>query len=482
MSDFIGGSWRPGGGQTFQSFNPADGEKIWEGEQSTHVDLAVAAAEGALEDWAAAPVEERLDVILRFKELLEREQESLADLITTETGKVRWETAGEVSAMIAKIAISIEAFHERTGVRSKAAPGAQSITRHRPLGVVAVFGPYNFPGHLPNGHIIPALLAGNTVVFKPSELTPLVGQRTVELWEEAGIPNGVINLVQGAAEVGRALASAPDLDGLFFTGSAHVGRLLHRQFADYPGKMLALEMGGNNALVVGDVADMSAAVYQAISSAFASTGQRCTCARRLLIPSNASGDNFLDRFVEASTALTVGDPTTDVFLGPLISPKAASDLLTAQQTLVDLGGKLLLGMHRHSAGAAYVSPGIIDLTGVANVPDEEYFGPLVSVYRYETFDEAIQLANDTRFGLAAGLFDDDREKYERFMSRSTAGVVNWNRPTTGASSGAPFGGTGLSGNHRPAAYYAADYCAYPVASLEAETLSLPDELPPGVRL
>ena len=367
-------------------------------------------------------------------------------------------------------------------MRSKAAPGAQSITRHRPLGVVAVFGPYNFPGHLPNGHIIPALLAGNTVVFKPSELTPLVGERTVQLWDEAGIPSGVINLVQGAADVGRALASAPDLDGLFFTGSAHVGQILHRQFADYPGKMLALEMGGNNALIVGDVGDMGAAVYQAISSAFASAGQRCTCARRLLVPSNVSGDQFLDRFVEASAALTVGNPTADVFLGPLISPKAASDLLAAQQTLVDLGGKLLLGMHRRPEGDAYVSPGIIDLTGVAKVPDEEYFGPLVSVYRYETFDEAIGLANDTRFGLAAGLFDDSRDRFERFMSRSTAGVVNWNRPTTGASSGAPFGGTGLSGNHRPAAYYAADYCAYPVASFEAQTLSLPDELPPGVRV
>lgn len=440
------------------------------------------AARHALAAWSTTSFDDRVAIIERFGALLDRDRESLADLITTETGKVRWETSGEVSAMIAKIGISIEAFTERTGTRTKEVAGAQSVTRHRPLGVVAVFGAYNFPGHLPNGHIVPALLAGNTVIFKPSELTPFVGQRAVELWEEAGIPSGVIGLVQGGADVGRALSSHPDLDGLFFTGSARVGHLLHQQFGDHPDKMLAIEMGGNNALIIGEIQDLDAAVYQTINSAFASAGQRCTCVRRLIVPSNASGDQFLDRFVEMTAGLDVGDPTGDVFLGPLISSRAASDLLAAQQNLVDLGGSLLLPMRRLPDGEPYVSPGVIDLTGVANVPDEEYFGPLVSVYRYESFEEAISLANDTRFGLAAGLFDVDRSKYELFLTRSTAGVVNWNRPTTGASSAAPFGGTGASGNHRPAAYYAADYCAYPVASLEAESLALPTELLPGIHL
>jgi len=480
MTDFVGGAWTSGGGSPFTSTNPASGELLWSGSVSDNVDAAVEAASNSLSDWASRPYADRLDFVRTFGDLLKTNRESLADLITAETGKARWETSGEVSAMIAKIDISDEAHGERSGVTSKEAPGARSVTRHKPIGVVAVFGPYNFPGHLPNGHIVPALLAGNTVVFKPSELTPAVGERMVQLWEEAGLPDGVLNLVQGAADTGRALAGHNDIDGLFFTGSATVGKLLHQQYAGRPDKMLALEMGGNNALIIGDISDIDAAVFHTINSAFASAGQRCTCARRVLIPDTEIGDTFLAGLVTATSALVVGPPDADSYMGPLISAKAAADLLRAQSNLIELGGQPLLVMEPGPLGEAFVTPGIIDLTGVPDVPDEEYFGPLLGVYRYQTLDEAIGLANDTRFGLAAAIFDDAEANYRTFWDRSTAGIVNWNRPTTGASSAAPFGGTGASGNHRPAAYYAADYAAYPVASLEADTLTMPAELPPGM--
>lgn len=482
MTDFIDGQWTEGGGEPFQSENPATGETIWTGTTSTRTSDATAAARRALGPWSDLSLEERATHVHRFGDLLERHQGELADLITSETGKVRWETIGEVSSMIAKIAISEEAYGRRTGVTTRDVAGARSVTRHRPIGVVAVYGPYNFPGHLPNGHIVPALLAGNTVVFKPSELTPFIGERMTQLWAEAGVPPGVFNLVQGAADTGRALAADDEIDGLFFTGSDTVGKLLHEQFAGAPEKMLALEMGGNNALIIGDIVDLDAAVFHTIGSAFASAGQRCTCARRVFVPQNQAGDEFILRLVEATSNLVVGPPDSDVYLGPLISERAANDLLNAQAQLEGLGGEVLVRMESSLHGPAFVTPGIIDLTGVDGVPDREYFGPLLSVYRYKSLESAFKAANDTRFGLAAAIFDDSEETYREFWRRSSAGVVNWNRPTTGASSAAPFGGTGASGNHRPAAYYAADYASYPVASLEADALTLPEALPPGMSL
>ncbi len=355
------------------------------------------------------------------------------------------------------------------------------VLRHRPHGVMAVFGPYNFPGHLPNGHIVPALLAGNTVVFKPSELTPGVAELTVRLWEKAGLPDGVINLVQGGSDTGKCLARHPLIDGLFFTGSSTVGHLLHKQFGGQPEKILALEMGGNNPLIVQDVADVDGAVHHALQSAFLSAGQRCTCARRLLVPKGKKGDAFIDRLVEVSARIKVGEFDADPqpFMGSVISAEAAEKLLAAQASLLEKGGKSLLEMKSLKSGTGLLSPGIVDATGL-DVTDEEFFGPLLKVYRYKSFDDALALANDTHYGLSAGILTDDRKLYERLVEEVRAGIVNWNRPLTGASSAAPFGGVGASGNHRPSAYYAADYCAWPMASLEAGKSEMPESLAPGL--
>jgi len=375
----------------------------------------------------------------------------------------------------------VKAYNDRTGTSESDVAGGHAVLRHRPHGVVAVFGPYNFPGHLPNGHIVPALLAGNTVVFKPSELTPGVAELTVKLWEKAGIPDGVINLVQGASATGKSLASHPGIDGLFFTGSSTVGHLLHKQFGGQPEKILALEMGGNNPLIVQDVADVDGAVHHALQSAFLSAGQRCTCARRLLVPKGKKGDAFLDRLVEVSSRIKVGEFDADPqpFMGSVISAEAAEKLLAAQSSLLEKGGKSLLEMKSLKPGTGLLSPGIIDATGL-DVTDEEFFGPLLTVYRYKGFDDALELANDTHYGLSAGILTDDRKLYERLVEEVRAGIVNWNRPLTGASSAAPFGGVGASGNHRPSAYYAADYCAWPMASLEAGKSELPGSLAPGL--
>ncbi|WP_169862512.1 MULTISPECIES: succinylglutamate-semialdehyde dehydrogenase [Pseudomonas] len=483
---YIAGAWQNGQGEAFESLNPVTQQVLWSGQgaDASQVDAAVNAARQAFAGWAKRSFDARLTVLEAFAASLKANADALARCIGEETGKPLWESATEVTSMINKVAISVQSYRERTGEKSGPLGDATAVLRHKPHGVVAVFGPYNFPGHLPNGHIVPALLAGNCVVFKPSELTPKVAELTVKCWIEAGLPAGVLNLLQGARDTGIALAAHAGIDGLFFTGSSRTGNALHQQFAGRPDKILALEMGGNNPLVVDQVADVEAAVYTIIQSAFISAGQRCTCARRLLVPEGAWGDSLLTRLVEVSQRIEVGafDQQPAPFMGSVISLQAAQALMDAQEVLLGSGAVALLEMSQPDSNAALLTPGIIDVTEVSERSDEELFGPLLQVIRYADFDAAIAQANNTAFGLAAGLLSDSEARYQQFWLESRAGIVNWNKQLTGAASSAPFGGIGASGNHRASAYYAADYCAYPVASLETPTLALPTALTPGVRL
>ena len=483
---FVGGQWREGAGPEFGSIAPSSGEVLWRGKAAAaaDVDRAVTAARAAFPAWADRPFAEREKLARGFAALLEKNKEALARSIGRETGKPLWETRTEVATMVGKIDISVRAWHARTGSSETVAGAMTQALRHRPHGVVAVFGPYNFPGHLPNGHIVPALLAGNTVLFKPSELTPAVAEATVRLWQEAGLPAGVLSLLQGERATGEALAGPPGLDGLYFTGSARTGHILARQFAETPHKILALEMGGNNPLIVAEVANRKAALHDVVQSAYLSSGQRCTCARRLYLPKGAYGDAFLADLVRITQGLTIGawDAEPQPFMGALISARAADGMLKAQADLVSLGAKPLVEMKKLPLGPAYVSPALLDVSAIGELPDEEHFGPLLQVDRYDTLDQAIAKGNRSRYGLSASLLSDRREDYERFYRGIRAGIVNWNRQTTGASSAAPFGGVGASGNHRASAFYAADYCAYPVASIESASCELPAQLSPGLAL
>ncbi|RUO76585.1 succinylglutamate-semialdehyde dehydrogenase [Idiomarina tyrosinivorans] len=484
-NQFINGRWQAGAGDSFKSIDPARNEVIWEAGSATEaqVNEAVMAAREAFVGWADMAFEDRLAICQKFASLLEQNKEHLAMVIARETGKPVWETRTEVGAMIGKVAISEKAYKERTGTVENPMPGAKAFIRHKPHGVVAVYGPYNFPGHLPNGHIVPSLLAGNTVVFKPSELTPMVAEETVKLWEKAGIPAGVLNLVQGEVATGKALSAHPQIDGLYFTGSSNTGHLLHKQFGGRPDKILALEMGGNNPLIVKDVSDIDAAVHNIVQSAFITSGQRCTCARRLFVPNNESGRKIIERLVEVTENILVDDYEADPqpFMGAMISAKAAAQMVDAQNALLQSGATSLVRMKQLDDKKGFVTPGIVDVTNVDDMPDEEHFGPLLKVYRYGDFDAAIAEANNTRYGLSAGILCDAESDYRYFFKRIRAGIVNWNKPITGASSAAPFGGIGASGNHRASAYYAADYCAYPVASVEAERSTLPESLAPGLK-
>ena len=484
LSNFINGEWMAGSGAELVTVDPSTGRQTWSSNASTPADVhsAAQAARASFEAWASTPLDERIAVCVRFRDLLKQDAEELAQTIAEEVGKPLWEARTEVTTMANKVDISVQAYGARTGETSAKVADGNAVLRHRPHGVFGVFGPYNFPGHLPNGHIVPALIAGNAVVFKPSEYAPRTAIKTVQLWQQAGLPAGVINLVNGGRDTGIALGQEPLLDGVLFTGSCQTGVALHKQFGGQPGKMLALEMGGNNPLVVWDVKDVDAAVHHAVMSAFISAGQRCTCARRLVVQDSPAGAAFIKRLVEVAATLAVGPSNAEPqpFMGPVVSAAVAARLVEAQAAMVAKGGVTLLQMRQLDPNAGFVTAGIVDVTDAQGIPDEEWFGPLLQIIRVADFDTAIKVANATEFGLAAALLSNDEALWKRFSVQARAGIVNWNRPTTGAASSAPFGGVGKSGNHRPSAYYAADYCAYPVASIETSELEMPAKLSPGL--
>jgi succinylglutamic semialdehyde dehydrogenase len=518
-SNFIDGRWITlaqgagrGGGKAsptlVASHNPAHPDRVvWSGVCDTAaVDAAVSAARAAFPAWAKWGRDNRFRVLRKFAELCKLHTQRIAELICDETGKVMWEAKGEAAALSAKVDITLDTsahgglsrvngFEFEMG----AAGAGQKTARcwFKPHGVVGVLGPFNFPAHLPNGHIVPALAMGNTVVFKPSDKAPGVGQLLVELLNEALVaehaPNqgrGVINLVQGGAPVASALSTHADIDGLLFTGSWPVGRRILEANLDRPGRIVALEMGGNNPAIVLDDADVKQAAVEIVRCAFNTTGQRCTCTRRVIVQSLIA-DRLLEAIVSAAENLVIADPRASlkggVFMGPIINDASRQAVLEFQSRCEEAGGEILLPARGfeyvppgHTRGEGfYVSPSIIrvdeftrdefDPKGNAKsfVPgcDHEVFGPLLRVCEVRSLDEALEQANATKYGLAASIFTTDQAAAERFLFECRAGCLNVNTGTAGASSKLPFGGLGHSGNHRPAGSFSLDYCAYPVAGM-----------------
>ncbi|WP_181950868.1 succinylglutamate-semialdehyde dehydrogenase [Aurantiacibacter spongiae] len=455
--------------QELISYEPATGTELWRAPHGD-VDETVDRARRAWPAWAAQPLAKRIELVRRFANEVRKDQEEFATLIARETGKPLWEARTEVEAVIGKVEISVRAYADRTGQRKldSALQGTAAL-RHKPHGVMAVLGPYNFPAHLPNGHIIPALIAGNAIILKPSEKTPAVGEKLISLFQRAGIPSAIVQILIGGPDEGKALVAHDGVDGVLFTGSAQVGIAINRKLATDPGKIVALEMGGNNPIVLWDTPKIEDAAALIIQSAFTTAGQRCTAGRRLIVKSSMY-DEAVEAVKKLADRIIVGAPFDEPqpFMGPVIDNSTADQLVESFVYLMSNGGKAISHMKRPDDDLPFLRPAIIDTTAMSERPDVELFGPLLQVIRMDDFDEAIAEANATRFGLSASLIGGSPQQYSRFWANIRAGIVNWNRPTNGASSAAPFGGVGYSGNHRPAAYYAADYCAYPVTSTEME--------------
>ena len=482
--NFVGGSWKQGVGGIVKSTSPSSREVIWEGRASTidDVDDAFQTARAAYQSWCQVPLEERIATAKRFQEVVQQHADEFARTISQEMGKPLWEAKTEAAAVAGKVDLAIDALQTRRHTTTAELNGLRAVTRYKPHGVLGVLGPFNLPAHLPNGHIVPAILAGNTVVFKPSEMTPLIAEKMIGFWEEANLPAGVINLVQGARETGIAITQHDELDGLLFTGSSRAGIAINQALAGQPQKIVALEMGGNNPLIVHEVSDLQAAAHETVLSTYITSGQRCTCARRLILVESDEANEFLQELTQFISRISVGyfDDEKEPFIGPVINEETGRRIQAAQQELRRECGKPIVLLEKQRDNDALLSPGLIEVTGCMEVEDEEIFGPLLQVIRVNSFEQAIRSANQSRYGLSAGLLSDNADNYETFIRQIRAGVVNWNRQTTGASGKLPFGGCGLSGNHRPSGYFAADYCSFPVASLESEKLTLPNKLLPGL--
>ena len=451
------------------SFEPATGAEMWRGKVCD-VDDVVARARRAWPAWAAQPLTNRMELMRRFANEVRKEADNFAATIAREVGKPLWEAHAEVEAVINKVEVSIRSYAERTSQRKldSALQGKMAV-RHKPHGVLVVLGPFNYPAHLPNAHIIPALIAGNAVVFKPSEKAPASGEILAKCFNRAGISAAVMQFAPGGPAEGQALVAHEGIDGVLFTGSANTGISINRRLATRPDKIVTLEMGGNNAMVMWDTPKVSDAAALVVQSAFSTAGQRCTAARRLIVKDSLY-DTIVPEIKGLADRLIVGAPFDEPapFMGPVIDNAAADGLSESFLYLLSHGGKPIKHLLRPDGTLPFLSPAIIDTTAMKDRPDVELFGPTLQVIRVSDFDEAIAEANNTRFGLAASLIGGTPQEYNRFWANMRAGIVNWNRPTTGPSHAAPMGGVGLSGNHRPTGYYAADYCAYPVASGEME--------------
>ncbi len=481
--NLIGGQWIDGDGAEFESRSPAGDELVCAGTaaSSAQVEAAIAAAHQAFFSWSEATLDARLAIVRRFAELITERKEELARLISSEVGKPLWESRTEANAVIGKVSNSIDAIMKRRWTTTEQADAYVAVTRYRPHGVMLVLGPFNLPAHLPGAHIVPALLAGNTIVFKPSELAPAVGQWLAKVWQATGIPAGVLNLVHGGAAVAIQAAADDQIAGVLFTGSHQAGLSLHRSLAGQPHKVLALELGGNNPLVVHNCHDAHRAAITIIHSAYITSGQRCTCARRLIVVGKANYNILLRKLAEMLPKMRVAEPFSEPqpFMGPLIHATAAQHMLAAQTRLLAAGAEPIVEMRLSESHPALLSPGLLAVTAQM-LDDKEHFGPLLVVQLADGLDQAIQLANSTQYGLSAGFLGDHVEDFHYFLHRVRAGIINWNRQTTGASGRLPFGGIGASGNHQPSGYFATDYCSYPVASLESHALNEADQLAPGL--
>ena len=462
---FINGKWEVGSAESMKIICPARGDIVREGHSASHeqVERAVDGAKIAFESWRLTPLAERIEILEKYAERLRKSKEKIARSISSEMGKQLWEAESEVDGMIGKIAISIKAYEERTGTRTESTSFGIAELTHKPHGVFAVFGPFNFPGHLPNGHIVPALLAGNTCVFKPSEYAPSVAGLMAELMSEAGLPDGCLQIVNGGRKTGEALLNSR-INGLLFTGSPKTGCLFHKHFAGRPDVILALEMGGNNPLIVWEPAEIEYAAELVIHSTYLTTGQRCSCARRIILPNDDFGEKVIEA-IEAIAGTIVASAWNEekAQMGPLVSEQAAISALNFQEKRCRQGAKLIKPIERLERGFGFVSLGVIDSTDAEQL-DEELFAPLIQVYRVDTIEQAIQIANDTAYGLSGGLISDDDRLWTKVRNELRCGILNRNRSIVGASSNMPFGGPGLSGNYRPGAFYAADYCSWPQAS------------------
>jgi acyl-CoA reductase-like NAD-dependent aldehyde dehydrogenase len=455
--NYIGGRWQPArSGATFESEDPATGEVLGVCARSGIEDVAeaVAAAKEAYPRWRKVPAPRRAEILFRAAEILVRRKEELAQLMTREMGKILLESRGDVQE-----AIDMTYFLAGEGRRlhgyttPSEMPDKAAYCVRQPLGVVGVITPWNFPIAIPSWKIMPALVCGNTVVFKPAPEAPICAVKFVEVLEEAGLPPGVLNLVLGGDETGAALVDHPDVALISFTGSTEVGLRVAEKCAAR-GKRVSLEMGGKNAAIVMDDADLELVADALTWSAFGTSGQRCTACSRVLVHPKVHGD-VADILTERARKLRLGhglDPQTE--MGPLVSAAQLERVERYVRLGQEEGAVVLVGGERAVGDGLergyFFRPTVFDRVHPhMRIAQEEIFGPVTDLIRVESLEEAVEVVNGVRYGLSASIFTRDVNKAMRAIEDIHTGIVYVNHGTIGAEVHLPFGGTKFTGNgHR----------------------------------
>ncbi|MCM2280012.1 MAG: aldehyde dehydrogenase family protein [Oligoflexia bacterium] len=438
------------------------------------IEAAISSARGASRSWRLLPLAERAERLATLRSRLQAREPELGQAIAREIGKPLWDARHELAFALAQLEAFLSDGMKMIPALEFPADGTLASCEYRPHGVLAVIGPFNLPFQAPLGHIVPALLTGNTVVFKPSEKAPLAGQLLAELFVEAGFPAGVFNLIQGEREVGRRLCVHEGVDGILFTGSYETGNRIKQDTLQQHWKIMALEMGGKNAAIVWEDADLELALKECLVSAFMTAGQRCNSLSRILVHESLL-DRFVERFHERSKAFQIGHPLENPFMGPLIEQGAVDRYMKFVGIAGREGAEIVMrgkALELPTAGN-YVTPSIcvirepsLEGTRKSVFQQTELLAPSVAVLAVRELEQAIEQANATQFGLVASVFARDRAIFAKAREGLRMGSVHWSRSTVSVSPRLPFGGLKKSGNHFPAGIAATRYCAYPVASLE----------------
>lgn len=476
--DYFHGRWAlPGtADETIIKDSPADlDSRLWEARVSyAHVEKVLDSAQKGFEVWRKTTLEEREKLLKKYQEIVRGKKEEIARALSLEVGKPYWEALTEASALDSKVSVTLSdsLARVRKSTIKDVMPKIDGHTLYKPLGPVFVIGPFNFPCHLANGQILSALLTGNSVIFKPSEKTIYSAQLMVECLAEAGFPAGVVNFINGTGATAGKITSDPRIKGVFFTGSRGVGmKILENTWKDLD-KLVALELGGKNTTILHHDTKISHALPELLRAAFLTTGQRCTSTSMILVHRKIEAE-FIAEFKKVTQRIRVGHPLEkpDPFMGPLIDEAAVKLYFDFCKAGVNEGAQEILAPRHLETGKRghYVSPSIHyakspDLSG--KFIQEEVFGPNCYFVPYDDIEEAIRIANSTKYGLAASVFTQDSAVFDLCLRDIDSGLINLNRSTVGATARLPFGGVKNSGNHRPAAVSMVDHCVHAVAALE----------------
>lgn len=451
VRNFVGGEWVSAqSSETFSSYNPATEEELAPIASSgvADVNAAVKAAKAAYKDWRLVPAPRRGEILYALAELLKERKESLARTMTQEMGKVLSEARGDVQEAIDMAYYMGGEGRRMLGYTAPVEmPEKFGMALRDSVGVIGLITPWNFPIAVPSWKMLPALIAGNTVVWKPSEETPKTAAEFAKVFEDAGLPAGVLNLVLGAGQTGDALVSHPDVRVISFTGSTETGLKVYTKAATM-GKKVCLEMGGKNAIIVMDDANLELAVKAITWSAFGTTGQRCTATSRLIVQSGIK-DRLIEALRQKAETLTIGDGLEDGNeVGPLVNAKALEKVEKYVEIGRNEGATLVIGGARANIGAGYFyQPTLFaDVTRNMRIATEEIFGPVLSIIEVESLEEAIEVNNEVIYGLSSSIFTENVNAAFRAIRDLTTGIVYINHGTTGAEIQFPFGGTRGTGN------------------------------------